>query len=178
MDWKEPFLPGVSSTYDEEMQLEALKKHIAFLKKDLQQHNDLQNPMMNLIELVCLAQACQLKWMFQYQPKSPNMLKAQINWERKLEYILKKTIKYESYIDSLTRAMFLCLKKVGEKDLSSTHPDLLIPAENISHEALECVLDRATSTDENYALKGKCKGPETRIHEEIQSSIPVSMILA
>lgn len=54
-DWKEPFPPGVSSTHDEETQLEALKKHVAFLKKDLQQHNDLRNPMMNLVEhsLLC-----------------------------------------------------------------------------------------------------------------------------
>lgn len=74
--------------------------------------------------------------------------------------------------------MSLRLKKVGEKGSSSTRPDLSMPAENVSHAALERALDRATPTDENYALKGKCKGPETRIREEIQPSIPVSMILA
>jgi len=49
-DWKEPYPPAVSSKHDEETQLEALKKHVAFLKKDLQQHNDLRNPMMNLVK--------------------------------------------------------------------------------------------------------------------------------
>lgn len=56
---------------------------------------------------------------FQYQPKSPNAQKAQTNWERKSKYILKETVKYESYIDSLTKAMSLRLKKRGEKGSSA-----------------------------------------------------------
>jgi PH/SEC7 domain-containing protein len=50
-DWKEPLPPTVSSSHDEEAQLEALKKHVICLKKDLQQHNDLCNPMMNLVSV-------------------------------------------------------------------------------------------------------------------------------
>lgn len=50
-DWKEPLPPTVSSAHDEESQLEALKKHVVFLKMELQQHNDLRSPMMNLVNL-------------------------------------------------------------------------------------------------------------------------------
>ncbi|KAJ3570962.1 hypothetical protein NP233_g4061 [Leucocoprinus birnbaumii] len=136
-DWKEPIPPSVSSTHDEEAQLEALKKHVVFLIKELQQHNDLRSPMMNL-----------------YQPRSPNAQKASTNWERKSKYILKETVKYESYIDSLTKAMSLRLKKRGEK-------------------ALERALNGATPTDENYVSKGKWKGPEeATIREEAEPSTP------
>ncbi|KXN90627.1 PH and SEC7 domain-containing protein C11E3.11c, partial [Leucoagaricus sp. SymC.cos] len=140
-DWKEPIPPAVSSTHDEEAQLEALKKHVAFLKKELQQHNNLRTPMMNL-----------------YQPKSPNAQKAQTNWERKSKYILKETVKYESYIDSLTKAMSLRLKKRGEK-------------------ALERALNGATPTDENYLMKGRWKGPEEEtIREEVEPSTLGSLV--
>ncbi|EKM80934.1 hypothetical protein AGABI1DRAFT_112640 [Agaricus bisporus var. burnettii JB137-S8] len=138
-DWKEPAPPTVSSAHDEEAQLEALKKHVAFLKKDLQQHNDLRHPMMNL-----------------YQPRSPNSQKAQFNWEKKSRYILKEIVKYESYIDSLTKAMSLRLKKRGEK-------------------ALERALDGATPRDDNYTQKGKWKGPEeATIREEVEPIAPHS----
>jgi len=138
-DWKEPLPPSVSSAHDEETQMEALKKHVAFLKKELQQHNDLRSPMMNL-----------------YQPKSPNAQKAQTNWERKSKYILKETVKYESYIDSLTKAMSLRLKKRGEK-------------------ALELALNGATPTDDNFLTKGKWKGPEGEtIREETEPITPRS----
>ncbi|KAF9452365.1 hypothetical protein P691DRAFT_661128, partial [Macrolepiota fuliginosa MF-IS2] len=140
-DWKEPLPPGVSSAHDEESQLDALKKHVVYLKKELQQHNDLRNPMMNL-----------------YQPRSPNAQKAQTNWERKSKYILKETVKYESYIDSLTKAMSLRLKKRGEK-------------------ALERALNGATPTDENYLSKGKWKGPEEEtIREESEPHTPGSTV--
>jgi len=70
--------------------------------------------------------------------------------------------------------MSLRLKKLGEKGPSSTRPDLSMPVENVSHEALERALDRATPTN----VKGKCKEPEAAMHEQSQSSIPGSMMLA
>ncbi|KAF5354747.1 hypothetical protein D9756_005253 [Leucocoprinus leucothites] len=159
-DWKEPLPPGVSSTHDEEGQLEALKKHVNFLKKELQQHNNLRSPMMNL-----------------YQPRSPTAQKAQTNWEKKSKYILKETVKYDSYIDSLTKAMSLRLKKRGEKGPSLTRADLFIPIENVSTPALERALNGATPTDENYVVKGKWKGPEeATIREEAEPSTPGSVI--
>ena len=48
-DWKPPLAPSISSTHDEETQLEALKKHVAALTRELQEHNELRGPMMALV---------------------------------------------------------------------------------------------------------------------------------
>ena len=50
-DWKPPMPPSVPSTHDEDAQLEALQKHVASLKEDLVQHNELRTPMLNLVRL-------------------------------------------------------------------------------------------------------------------------------
>ncbi|CAL1707118.1 unnamed protein product [Somion occarium] len=99
-DWKPPMPPSVASTHDEEAQLEALRKHVTFLKTELQEHNELRTPMMKL-----------------YAPRSANAAKATANWEKKSQYLLTEIVKYESYIDSLQAAMSLRLKKRGEKAL-------------------------------------------------------------
>ncbi|KAH9931131.1 uncharacterized protein BXZ73DRAFT_90208 [Epithele typhae] len=106
-DWKPPLPPSVPSQHDEETQLEALQKHVAHMKEDLQQHNELRQPMMNL-----------------YQPRSANAQKATTNWEKKSQYLLTEIVKYDSYIDSLQAAMALRLKKRGEKALEKAlRPD-------------------------------------------------------
>ncbi|KZT72176.1 hypothetical protein DAEQUDRAFT_749597 [Daedalea quercina L-15889] len=99
-EWKPPMPPTVPSNHDEETQLEALQKHVAYLKTELKQHNELRTPMTNL-----------------YQPRSANAAKALSNWEKKSQYLLTEIVKYESYIDSLQAAMSLRLKKRGEKAL-------------------------------------------------------------
>jgi PH/SEC7 domain-containing protein len=48
-DWKPPLPPTVPSVHDEETQLEALRKHVATMKKELEQHNDLREPMTALV---------------------------------------------------------------------------------------------------------------------------------
>lgn len=48
-EWKPPLAPSVSSTHDEEAQLDALKKHVAALTEELQEHNELRGPMMALV---------------------------------------------------------------------------------------------------------------------------------
>jgi Pleckstrin homology domain len=48
-EWKSPLAPSVPSTHDEEAQLEALKKHVAALTQELQEHNELRGPMMALV---------------------------------------------------------------------------------------------------------------------------------
>ena len=48
-EWKPPLAPSVPSTQDEEAQLEALKKHVSVLMKELQEHNLLRGPMMALV---------------------------------------------------------------------------------------------------------------------------------
>ncbi|KAJ8474457.1 hypothetical protein ONZ45_g15942 [Pleurotus djamor] len=99
-DWKPPMHPTVSSVHDEEAQMEALTKHVASMKADLQRHNELREPMAVL-----------------YQPRSANAMKSQSNWEKKSQYLLTEIVKYESYIESLQSAMSLRLKKRGEKVL-------------------------------------------------------------
>jgi len=99
-DWKAPLPPTVASTHDEETQLEALRKHVVYLKNNLEHHNELREPMTAL-----------------YQPRTATALKAQSNWEKKSQYLLTEIVKYESYIDSLQNAMNLRLKKRGEKAL-------------------------------------------------------------
>lgn len=48
-DWKPPMPPSVASVHDEETQMDALLKHVAALKEDLIQHNELRQPMMSLV---------------------------------------------------------------------------------------------------------------------------------
>lgn len=48
-DWKPPMPPSVASTHDEETQLDALRKHVSSLKKDLETHNELRDPLMQLV---------------------------------------------------------------------------------------------------------------------------------
>ncbi|EFI28119.1 Sec7 domain GEF [Coprinopsis cinerea okayama7 len=99
-DWKPPMPPSVASVHDEETQLEALRKHVNSMKKDLELHNELREAMSAL-----------------YQPRTANAMKAQSNWEKKSQYLLTEIVKYDSYIDSLQSAMTLRLKKRGEKAL-------------------------------------------------------------
>ncbi|TDL24175.1 hypothetical protein BD410DRAFT_820374 [Rickenella mellea] len=99
-DWKPPMPSTVPSHHDEETQLDALQRHVASVKKDLQLHNDFRTPMMQL-----------------YQPRSSNANKALANWERKSQYLLTEIVKYDSYVESLKHAMSLRLKKRGEKAL-------------------------------------------------------------
>jgi len=99
-DWKPPLAPSIPSSQDEESQLEALKKHVAALTQELQEHNELRGPMMAL-----------------YPSRSQNAAKALGNWEKKSQYLLAEHVKYESYVDSLQAAMTLRFKKRGEKAL-------------------------------------------------------------
>ncbi|KAK0461134.1 uncharacterized protein EV420DRAFT_1331494 [Desarmillaria tabescens] len=99
-EWKAPLPPTVSSEHDEETQMEALKKHVESMKKDLKKHNELREPMLAL-----------------YQARSTSVVKAQSNWEKKSKYLLTEIVKYDLYIDSLQAAMSLRLKKRGEKAL-------------------------------------------------------------
>ncbi|KAH9083422.1 hypothetical protein EDB83DRAFT_2213073 [Lactarius deliciosus] len=99
-DWKPPLAPSIPSIHDEEAQLEALKKHVAALTQELQDHNELRGPMMAL-----------------YPSRSQNAAKALSNWEKKSQYLLAEHVKYESYVDSLQAAMTLRFKKRGEKAL-------------------------------------------------------------
>ncbi|KAJ6564225.1 hypothetical protein B0H19DRAFT_849534, partial [Mycena capillaripes] len=68
-------------------QLEVFRRHVASMKRHLKQHNEYREPMAALD-----------------QPRSPNAIKAQSNWEKKSQYLLAEIVKYDSYIDSLQTA--------------------------------------------------------------------------
>lgn len=55
--------------------------------------------------------------LIKYPPRSSNAVKSLSNWEKKSQYLLTETVKYDSYIESLRAAMTLRLKKRGEKAL-------------------------------------------------------------
>ena len=52
-EWKPPLPPSVPSAHDEETQLEALQRHGLHLKDELQQHNELRTPMIQLVSTHC-----------------------------------------------------------------------------------------------------------------------------
>jgi len=117
-EWKAPLPPTMGSTHDEEAQLDALRKHVASMKKDLEIHNELREPMAALVSFTASGQSLQLTPTSQYPPRSANAMKAQSNWEEKSQYLLREIVKYDLYIDSLQAAMTLRLKKRGEKGMS------------------------------------------------------------
>ena len=51
-DWKAPLPPTIASTHDEEVQLEALQKHVKHMSEDLRRHNELRTPMMDLVRFL------------------------------------------------------------------------------------------------------------------------------
>jgi PH and SEC7 domain-containing protein len=51
-DWKPPMPPSVPSNHDEETQMEALQKHVAAMKTDLVEHNELRTPMLKLVRFI------------------------------------------------------------------------------------------------------------------------------
>lgn len=50
-DWKQPMASTIASTYDEETQLESLKKHHRHCERESEQHNELRGPMQSLVRL-------------------------------------------------------------------------------------------------------------------------------
>ena len=48
-DWKPPMHPAMASTHDEETQLESLQKQVGQLKTELGLHNELRQPMSDLV---------------------------------------------------------------------------------------------------------------------------------
>jgi hypothetical protein len=51
-DWKPPLPPTIASTLEEEVQLEAMEKQVAVLNEELEAHQALQAPMMELVRKV------------------------------------------------------------------------------------------------------------------------------
>jgi PH/SEC7 domain-containing protein len=99
-DWKPPMTSTVPSAHDEEAQLDALKKHVRAVNRELARHGELKAPMAAL-----------------YRPASAQAAKADANWQRKSQYLLTESYKYETYVEALQAAMALRLRRQGEKAL-------------------------------------------------------------
>ncbi|GAA5828758.1 hypothetical protein JCM11251_005861 [Rhodosporidiobolus azoricus] len=99
-DWKPPQVPLTPSNLPEEAQLDAIKRHSAIVKKELAHHNTLRTPMTRL-----------------YSNRSSNGSKALANWERKSQHLLAETVKWTTYIDTLTSAVRLRSIQRGKKEV-------------------------------------------------------------
>ncbi|KAL0083749.1 hypothetical protein J3Q64DRAFT_1641744, partial [Phycomyces blakesleeanus] len=87
-DWHPPAPPSVSSTLSERDQHESLKKHLATLNIEINNHHDTKT-----------------KLMIKFPPKSPLHTKALSNWESRSKYLLHDIIKYQNYCDMLEKSL-------------------------------------------------------------------------
>lgn len=94
-EWKPPASSVVHSALDEEQQLESLKHYIATVQESLIRHSDYLAPMLRV-----------------FQPGHLVSTRAHSNWEKRSQYFLKETVKYEVYVSTLERAL---------KDKQETH---------------------------------------------------------
>lgn len=98
-DWQPPMATGMHSTLSEDAQLEHLKAYVSVLRKDVSEHDRVRSPMMRM-----------------YSPRSANYNKAMANWERKSKYLLGELVKYQAYVQALSRAIDQRALKRGEKE--------------------------------------------------------------
>ncbi|KAL1921561.1 uncharacterized protein VTP21DRAFT_11277 [Calcarisporiella thermophila] len=86
-EWQPPAPPMVSSNLDEASQIQALNRHVEGLERELENHSEYREAMEQL-----------------YPPKSPQLLKATSNWERKSQYLLAELVRYQEYLECLAAA--------------------------------------------------------------------------
>jgi hypothetical protein len=92
-DWKAPLPPSVSSVHDEEAQLEALKKHVSTLKKDLEQHNEYRQPMTALVGTpLCGVSVTADSWHPSTNPRRLMRSKRRVIGKRNLNICLLKSL--------------------------------------------------------------------------------------
>ncbi|GAA5975532.1 hypothetical protein JCM11641_004297 [Rhodosporidiobolus odoratus] len=101
-EWKVPQVPLTPSNLPEEVQLDALKKHIGVVEAELAHHNVLRSPMIRL-----------------YSNRATNGNKALANWERKSQHLLTESVKWTTYIDALTSAIRLRSLQRGKKEVEA-----------------------------------------------------------
>ncbi|CAI2169499.1 11115_t:CDS:10 [Funneliformis geosporum] len=97
-EWKIPLPPTVSSNFDEDTQLAALKKYRIDLENELEEHKNFWEPMTKL-----------------FHPKSSNYSKAFSNWEKKSQWLLYEIVKYTTYIECINNSIKLPINANEEK---------------------------------------------------------------
>ncbi|GFZ49007.1 hypothetical protein JCM24511_06756 [Saitozyma sp. JCM 24511] len=102
-DWRPPMPASMPSPLDEEAQLEALQVYIESLKKELDEHKAIEEPMIR-----------------QYSANSKNVVKARDNWRARSHYIHTEIVKYKTYVDALRAAISQRVKQQGERKLEKS----------------------------------------------------------
>jgi len=109
-DWNPPVPPMALSSLPEHVQLATLKRHNAHMQVELEKHNLLRRPMVNL-----------------YWNRPIHLQKAMANWEKKSQYLMAEIIKYTTYLNALEATMHL---KVA---LAKQRAGARVPASSGSH---------------------------------------------
>ncbi|KAI0409279.1 hypothetical protein F4802DRAFT_243021 [Xylaria palmicola] len=86
-EWTPPSQSLRPSQCSESEQLETLSAYVKSVTDELEQHNELRSPML-----------------LAFTPRGHNAAKAMANWEHKSSYLLRETIKFRTYLDSLQHA--------------------------------------------------------------------------
>ena len=106
-EWRTPAPPTVSSTLNEEDQLEACKRHRARVEVELTEHNALRQPMIDYFESLGGA-----------NQGGATLTKALANFDRKASYLLSDLTKFTLYTATLTSANRLKLEKRDARQLN------------------------------------------------------------
>ncbi|TKA56825.1 hypothetical protein B0A53_01226 [Rhodotorula sp. CCFEE 5036] len=99
-EWKPPQTPLAPSQLSEDHQVEALKRYLTVLQKEIAHHDALKGPMTRL-----------------YSPRSSNATKALANWTRKAQHLNAERVKYETYVEALSSAIKLRALHNGKKEV-------------------------------------------------------------
>jgi hypothetical protein len=75
------------SNAQEAEQLESLQSYVRAIEEELHIHNGLRGPML-----------------LSFTPRGGNAGRALANWQRKSEYLLRESVKFRTYVDSLKQA--------------------------------------------------------------------------
>lgn len=101
-EWKPPSQSMRPSNASESEQLETLSAYVRSIEEDLQQHNQLRSPML-----------------LAFSPRGQNAVKAMANWERKSSHLLRESVKFRTYVDSLQHAETRRAEIYAERDMAA-----------------------------------------------------------
>lgn len=89
-EWQTPASPTITSMLEESAQLQTLYQRVKDLSAQLDQHRDIKQKMES-----------------KFSMHSRNRSKALNNWKNKSHYLLRETIKYQNYCNSIEKSLLL-----------------------------------------------------------------------
>lgn len=87
-EWKPPVQSTAHCTLSEEEQLNSLKQYISKVQQTLEKHSSVRSDMMKVFQTGHLVST-----------------RAHANWEKRSQYLLKESVKYDTYVTTLERAV-------------------------------------------------------------------------